>query len=370
MYKFSLIDIDSNFKILDHVPDLVKITCRSGMIMYANKAMTDEVGKKIYGKTNDFLRQKYNSEIFDQDFIKSLNPGEVKKKKIEHNGKIYDLSLSSILDPTGEISAYIEIFRDITKQAKQEREYMIQTESLNRDINTTKKIQQSILPSQKSIGKIHFSFFYTPCQNLSGDIFDVVSINENLVSAYICDVAGHGIPAAMITIFVRETMRNIENASYANENLKTLHERFLNLGLDKEQYLTIENIIIDTKRNKVSYSNAGHNCPIFHVRGNDVNTIFKKGKPITSLFEEIIYTQEEFDFLPGDQLLLITDGIIETKNQDGETYGINRVISEIKKSPDDILTALNRSMNLFSEELHNDDKCALLIRYGELNEIG
>ncbi|MDO5716495.1 MAG: SpoIIE family protein phosphatase [Tissierellia bacterium] len=364
MHQFNLIDIENNLAILDFIPDWVKITDLFGRIVYANKALREELNFDPQGMFLESLSVVHESDIF-----KSPRPLTEKEKNhvhsanIHYDGRYFNVVSAPITDNQNVVTAIVEVYRDVTAERKVEYALKLHNENLSRDLQLTKKIQQSILPRNANLGPIDFKYFYTPCEPLSGDIFDVVPIGRNVTSAYVCDVAGHGVAAAMVTVFVRETMRSLEDFHSSAYDLKQLHRRFLNLGLDMDQYLTMFHVLIDTKENTLSYSNAGHNCPMFFIRGRDVETITISGKPVTALFETIDFKENILRFYPGDKILLLTDGILEARNQRGEEFGIERIISEIKKNPDQILESLKKAIYMFSGDKQEDDMCALLIHY-------
>ncbi|MCI5675121.1 MAG: SpoIIE family protein phosphatase [Ezakiella sp.] len=366
MSNFSLININNNLEILDFIPDWIKITSMEGSVLFANKALRQKLGFDPQGMSLAMLKESVMGALFNGDIaISDFDNYNYPSSNIFFDGRHYNLVSAPIADKYGNVFAYVDIYRDDTEQKHLERELLIKNETMQRDLELTKKIQESILPKQSRFGKLKVDYLYKPCEPISGDIFDVMTVDDGTISAYICDVSGHGVPAAMITVFVRETMRNLVNPYSSSINLSELHQRFRNLRLDMENYLTIFHILIDIEAGKISYTNAGHNCPMFILRGTDVIKIISPGKPITNYFNSIKYKEETIDFLPGDKILLITDGITECKNKSNEEYGEERVESLIKRRPDDILASLEKSLRQYGGQNRIDDMCALLIEYDE-----
>ena len=76
---------------------------------------------------------------------------------------------------------------------------------MSKDLGFAKHIQEKILPPKGVIDNLHIDYIYKPSEMLSGDIFDVFHIDEDHIGIYISDVSGHGVAAAMMTMFIRQT---------------------------------------------------------------------------------------------------------------------------------------------------------------------
>lgn len=369
MSKYTTMDLERNLDILDFIPDWVKITGIDGTILFANRALCRELKFNPRGMDSESLAVVHESDIFLRRYeLSNWQQEGPATRNIFHDGNFYNVAVAPIRSASGEVSAVVEVYRDVTQQRQTEYQLTLQNEDLQRDIQFTKKIQRSILPKQLHFSKLSFEYLYRPCESLSGDIFDVIPISEHTTGAYICDVAGHGVAAAMVTVFVRETMRNLEDFRSSAFDLKALHRRFLELRLDVEQYLTMFHVMIDTHDRTVSYANAGHNCPMFLVRNRDVQVLTIQGRPVSSLYDSVDYKECIAPFEPGDAILLMTDGIIEAKNVHGEEFGVERVVSEIRKKPDHILDGLKKALTMFAGDKRADDMCALLIHYRQEDE--
>lgn len=370
MKNFNLVDLNSNLDVLNFLPDWVKITSVNGVVIFANKPLVNKLNFDPQGMKIDDLKTTKFKDIFSIYITPSdFKDEDMKKSDLKFDGKVYDVSTAPIRDDFGAITAYVDIYRDMTSLKNIQNQLTIKNEIMNKDLTLTKKIQESILPVDLDFGRLKVDYMYQPCEQLSGDIFDVISINKNITSAYICDVSGHGVPAAMVTVFVRETMRNLQDYHSSAYDLTELHRRFLDLRLDISQYLTMFHVLIDTNEQTISYSNAGHNCPMLLIRGNDVIRIEMSGKPVCSYFENIDFKEKVIRFNPGDKILLFTDGIKETQNKDGEEYGIDRVESIIRRKPNDILKTLRVSLDYFNSGVRYDDMCAVLIEFKDKGDI-
>ncbi|MCI6609804.1 MAG: serine/threonine-protein phosphatase [Ezakiella sp.] len=366
MENFNLSDLKLNLNVLNFLPDWVKVTSVNGEVIYANTPLINALNFDPQGMRVDDLKLTKFADIFNIHSIGlSMKSGDIIKSQLNFDGSIFDVSTAPITDTFGMVMAYIDIYRDMTGFQKIQNELFIKNKIMNKDLSMTKKIQESILPSDLNYGRIKVDYCYQPCEQLSGDIFDVIKVSRSITGAYICDVAGHGVPAAMITVFVRETMRSLYDYNSTAYDLSELHKRFLNLRLGMDQYLTMFYVLIDTEERTISYSNAGHNCPMILIRKDGFETISIPGKPICNYFTNIEFKEHIIRFNPGDKLLLFTDGIIESVNKNGEQFGIERVEGIVENCSSDILGALKRSVDYFNGGIRYDDMCAVLIEFKE-----
>ncbi|RKD34215.1 MASE3 domain-containing protein [Thermohalobacter berrensis] len=218
------------------------------------------------------------------------------------------------------------------------------------DIEAAKSIQQALLPN-KSVKYKGVSFYseYIPCERLSGDFFNYFKIDEENIAAYIVDVSGHGLSAAMLTIFLDRSLR-IKEGYYGGkysilepkEVLTILYEVFNNSNFPDETHIVMIYGIYNIRTKTFKYSSAGHNCPLIKISENNGVEILdeNRGFPICKLgkFYKPTYKNYEINLNKNDKLLFFTDGLTELKNR--EIYTLEK-----------LLHLLKNNKNLDSEEL-------------------
>ena len=220
------------------------------------------------------------------------------------------------------------------------------------DIEAAKSIQQALLPS-KSVKYKGVSFYseYIPCERLSGDFFNYFKIDDENIATYIVDVSGHGLSAAMLTIFLDRSLRTKEGyygGKYSilepKEVLTILYEVFNNSNFPDETHIVMIYGIYNIRTKTLKYSSAGHNCPLIKISENNGIEILdeNKGFPICKLgdFYKPTYKNYEINLNKDDKLLFFTDGLTELKNR--EIYTL-----------EDLLHLLKNNKNLDSQKLIN-----------------
>lgn len=309
--------------VVDGMFDWVRVLDRNDNVIYMNKAMSDglgnpEIGLKCYqfiGRNEPCLNCISRKTIFD----------DTSHEKEEIIGeKVFSVMSSPLKNETGEIIAVVEVLRDITQVRQLQKELVRQNFKLNDELKLAKKLQCSLLPKHLPEDKIDFSFVYKPCDELGGDFLDIFKIDEQHVGIYIADVSGHGVPASMLTVFLRSSL-NKKLLSPANA-LKELYQEFNISSLDENLYITIFYAVIDLEDMTMNYSNAGHNaCPII-FNSDRFEMLRLPGIPISNWMEKPEYMDGSTKLRKGDKIFFYTDGIVEMRNKANEQFGQDRFL--------------------------------------------
>jgi len=216
---------------------------------------------------------------------------------------------------------------------------------IKEEMLAAKKIQQFILPDtfETTYPKVHG--LYQPLEEIGGDFYDCLDLNANMTGFLICDVTGHGIPAALVV-----TMAKMIFSIYAprlispKKVFKEINNRFMELLLE-DQYLTSFYVVYDKTTNKIHYSNAGHVQPLLYKSSRrKVYTIDTESGLFLGIMENSDYDQKTIVVEKGDILLMYTDGLIEIR-KDGEEFGVEAL-------KDFLLQNVNLDGNDFCDLLH------------------
>lgn len=350
-----------SYEVLDGMVDWVRVIDNSGVIIYANKSMEEALGKDIVGKKcYSVLGKGCACERCIAET--TVNTGEIVEKEEVIGNKIYSVKSSPVKDLNGNIYAAVEVFRDVTRERKLENEIIKKNEKMSNDLYFARTIQKKILPERGTIGSLKIDYLYFPSEMLSGDIFDINKIDENLTGIYISDVVGHGVTASIMTMFVRQAMKSIKyDYLDPSEAISQLHKRFLDLNLDTDKYFSIFYGILDKRDNTFKYVNGGHNCIPLHINGNGIEFLEAKGYPITCLFDNIKYEEKCTKLQKGDKILFYTDGVIEARNETGELFGFDRLVDISNKNKNNLLSSIEKSLNEFKYKDVDDDFVLLTV---------
>jgi len=187
-------------------------------------------------------------------------------------------------------------------------------DNLTEQLRLAGLVQQDFLPSKLlNTDEVQWATIFLPAEWVSGDIYDIVRIDEQHIGFYVADIVGHGIPAALLTIFLkqalvmRETIENNYRIFSPAEVMKNLNLRMTAQKLSGYQFATCCYCLLNTKTLQLTYSRAGHPYPI-HIRpGQEPEQLEIRG-PLLGIFEQAEYVQRTIQLQPGDKLLLYSDG--------------------------------------------------------------
>jgi PAS domain S-box-containing protein len=194
---------------------------------------------------------------------------------------------------------------------------------LDEEVDKARKVHDRTLP--KSLPKVEglsFAAHYQPAQRLGGDFYDVIRKDNKLIF-YLSDVSGHGLDGAMLSVFVKHTIKGYlafsppGSISPANI-LQYINEQFSQESYPEEYFICIFLAVLDLDSMKLTYSGAGfQNTPLVRMGNGEKIKLISRGLFITSyLPKKIMKFQEESILLtPGTIIFLNTDGLTEQENE-------------------------------------------------------
>ncbi|HZK34745.1 MAG TPA: MASE3 domain-containing protein [Bacillota bacterium] len=195
-------------------------------------------------------------------------------------------------------------------------------EKLLQDLDYAKNIQNALLPASfPNTKSLEFAAKYFPCERVGGDFYNVYKLDDENFGILIGDVAGHGVSAAMITVFIHQNIhvrRVYEDGSIRvltpKQVLTNLYHTYNKMSFPDEAYTVLFYGIFNTQDKTLTYSSAGHNMPPLILKSNgDVSIIDLKGLPICKLgrLVDVSYENSLISMDSGDSLILYTDGLTE-----------------------------------------------------------
>lgn len=229
-----------------------------------------------------------------------------------------------------ELKEYSENLNSIVDQRTNELVELNST--LLKDIEYAREMQLRLIPEQMPKDfNISFHAEYLPAERLSGDFYNVIRLDEDNIAIYLGDVSGHGVAAAMLTVFANQHIVPLKQdedkgnkITPPNQVLSTMYKAFNNTNFDDSTYLVMLYGIYNTKTKVFKYSSAGLNVSPYLVKSTGhVIELNSRGFAICKLGEYISPNYEIREILvdSGDKLLLYSDGLIEAKNSNNEIFG-------------------------------------------------
>lgn len=258
-------------------------------------------------------------------------------------------------------------------------------EHIRQDLHHAAILQQGMLPTTRALGPLRMEWLFRPAQFIGGDTFNYYPLSQDLYLFYTADVSGHGIPAALLSMY----LNNLLGSSNEDFNqrctgectadrteklpgfLEQLAGRFNTQLAEKldigNNYFTMLLGIIDTERNKLHFVQAGHPKPYLIDAQQQLQLIDQTGFPV-GLLPGAEFEATTIDFYPGSRFVAFSDGILEAKDTAGHLITeehLEKMLCDIAAAPIDKAADELRSLCLadYVDEEQPDDISLLMIDF-------
>ena len=209
-------------------------------------------------------------------------------------------------------------------------------------------MQLELLPARDpQLEGFDISAYKFPTEEVSGDYYDWVRIYDDQIGVAIADVAGKGVPAALLMAFLRASLRAATHIGYAPNISMTKVNYLLWESIERNQFVTAFYGILDATNRTLAYSNAGHNPPLLLDADGNAHFEERGGVPL-GMFRDSRYYEYYVTIEPGQMLVLYTDGVTEAMNSSDEEYGPDRLVDAVKRgrhlSSRELIDAIHRDV--------------------------
>jgi len=259
------------------------------------------------------------------------------------------------------IRRYMEQREALAKTVQQQRDDLL------KDLELAAQVQRLFLPSGRpAITGLEIAGMMQPARGVGGDYYDYFPIDAHTTQVIIADVAGKGVPAALLMSATAAALRLEANRD--RNMLQQVDRLNTEIGAvsDPEQYVTLLVGEIDTTKRKIHYVNCGHNpALLFRAKTGALSLMNSSCPPIGLSPEEICELASE-DLMAGDVLVFYTDGVTEAENQRGEEFGMERLSAVVLRGSslpaEDLMTNIYNAAADFCGDDFNDDMTILVVK--------
>ncbi|MBS0262333.1 MAG: SpoIIE family protein phosphatase [Planctomycetes bacterium] len=206
---------------------------------------------------------------------------------------------------------------------------------LERDLDFATQVQLGFLPNHRPHAPgYEFFEFYEAAQRVGGDFFDYIPLPDGRVAITIGDVAGKGVPAALLMARIYSDTRYQLLAQPTPATAMTA----LNAGVSASglghRFITLAMVVLDPRQNTLTIVNAGHLPPLQRQKNGAIKQLGTKtsGLPL-GIQSDTVYQQTQMSIDAGDIIVMSTDGVTEAMNPAHEIYGTARLMALLKKGP-------------------------------------
>src|SRR6266446_1677612 len=239
------------------------------------------------------------------------------------------------------IRRYIEQRELLAKTIQQQRNDLL------RDVELAAQVQRMFLPLGKpAIAGLEIAGMMQPSEGVGGDYYDYIPIDAHTIQVVIADVAGKGVPAALLMAATAAALRL--EANLDRNMLRQVERLNTEIGAvsDPEQYVTLLVAEIDTHKRIIHYVNCGHNpALLFRAKTGTLTRMVSSCPPI-GLSPDEVCELASADLIAGDVLIFYTDGVTEAENRLGEEFGMERLSVVVRDGSS--LSAEELTINIFN----------------------
>lgn len=190
---------------------------------------------------------------------------------------------------------------------------------LKQDLDSAASVQRNILPAPRLTGPVRHAAMFLPCYDLGGDSYDMIDLGEGKFLFFLIDVCGHGVQAALRSFLVHHRLAALAPATPDALRHAASDLNDLSIRESGDSYFTMVCGIVDAARGSVSLLRAGHPFPF--LVGPDAVVELSNGGPPIGLLPAVSHSVDEFPLLPGQRLILYSDGVTDCPTQSGGCMG-------------------------------------------------
>jgi len=249
---------------------------------------------------------------------------------------------------------------------------------VQREQEEARLIQRALLPaSLPSLEGIRIAAMWNPASGFGGDCYDVIRFQRRpggqpgdaeRVGITIADVAGKGLPAALLMSNLQAAVRAFASDASTPQQVATSVNRLLCRNIAVGKFVSFCYLVVDRARGALTFANAGHNPPLLIRRDGTVQRLMSGGM-VLGVASDAQYDQRDVEIGPGDRLVLYTDGIVEAENAAGDDYGDTRLSREAAAhralAPQELLDALFSGVSSFAAGQFADDATLIVASIDE-----
>ncbi|MGZ4834528.1 MAG: PP2C family protein-serine/threonine phosphatase [Terriglobales bacterium] len=251
----------------------------------------------------------------------------------------------------------------------------LEKQRMERELEMARGIQRSLLPDAPPVLEgYELAVSNMPCFECGGDYYDFISLGQDTLLLVIADVEGKGVSSALVMSNLQATLHALVTHLHSLEVLAlSLNEMICN-DTKSRKFLSIFLGLLDTRRNRLHYINAGHVPPIIVNGETGEYELLQAGGTVVGLFPDSEYSRGSAKLNPGDLLVLCTDGITEPCNVEEEEFGSERLAECVSRnrrgSAEQIVDAVHKEVNAFSlGGTHTDDKVLMVLKVTEAGGV-
>lgn len=256
-----------------------------------------------------------------------------------------ELSTKITLSTRNEFRTLAESFNEMAERIVRAQDELVIKERMQKELEIARDIQATLIPKKVfQPGGYDVGIYYESATEVGGDYIDVIPADSDRLVMVMADVAGKGVPGLVVMAMLKIMVHALVGRTSSPADL--LKE--LNVSIKKtirpNMFVTLFVGILETKSGEFVYSNAGHNPLVIYDRHRKKCSFHKMAGPPLGIFPARVFNKEIAEYRiriePGVLILQYTDGLNESTNDQGQRFGLERIMSICEAYGSDGATSL------------------------------
>jgi phosphoserine phosphatase RsbU/P len=219
-----------------------------------------------------------------------------------------------------------ELLAKVQKQVESGRALRRSLRKQEEEALEATEIQKSLLPRVvPQVPGYEIAAVTKPVRFIGGDYYDIVKISETQTAFCIADVAGKGLPGALLMSYLQAALKPLIRDAVRPDELCRRLNRTLCEIMPTNRFVSFFYGVLDSRKNLLTYCNAGHNPPLL-VKSDGSTSELRNSGAILGRLPDWRYEQMIQNLTHGDVLVLFTDGVVEACDENDEPFGEERLL--------------------------------------------
>lgn len=236
---------------------------------------------------------------------------------------------------------------------------------LSQELDQAAEIQRSLLPKETpAFPALDIAAYSIPCRAVGGDFYDYLNLPDGRLGLLLGDVAGKGLPAALLMSGLMARAQVIAEISSDPGEIVTRLNRTVCHSCPGNRFITLFLVALDEKTGAFEYCNAGHNPP-FLVRENGTVEMLEASGAVVGVFGGYAYKSTGGQLNPGDAILIYSDGVSEAVTEGKVEFTEERLLETFRGAyslkPDEAIGVIREAVLTFAAGYPAQDDFTLAV---------
>ena len=357
--------------LIENASDIIVVLNSKGVVSFISPACEKVLGKKeddFIGKdwfqfAEESFRLKIKNEYF-RSLSQKLVSFSFEGRFIDANGdsRVLDATAQNLLNDEA-IEGVVLNVRDVTERLKSQAAIRDSAE----EFRVAREIQQHLFPKQAPIiDGFDIAGASSPAAATGGDYFDYLKTTDGQFVLAVADVSGHGAGPAMLMAETRAYLRLLVRNRHHLGDILVRANNMVGEDVGKDRFITMHLVKLDSKSKMIAHSSSGHTPGYIIGEKGEIKSKMKRTGIALGVTPDAPYEVEgPLKLVKGDIIILLTDGLAETPNSEGELFGAQRVIDELHRnrslSASEIVNSIFKRIADFSEGAEQEDDYTMIV---------